>query len=97
MKKIMVNFTFKGATTQQYDAIMDDLYKLGILNNSGLLFHACATSSTGLKINDLWESEESFKKFGETLMPLLKKHGIEAVPPEIFPMHNMVKFLAAAA
>ncbi len=90
MKQIMVIFTFQGAKSEQYDGIMEDLNALGILNNSGLIFHACATSSNGLKVCDVWESEESFKKFGETLIPLVKKHGIEAVPPEIFPMHNMV-------
>jgi len=95
MKQIMVTFNFQGAKSDQYDAIMDDLNPSGILNNSGLLFHACAKSSNGLKVCDVWESEESFKKFGETLIPLVKKHGVEAVPPEILPMHNMVTFLTA--
>jgi len=97
MKQIMVMFKFEGANSEQYDGIMDDLNPSGILNNSGLMFHACATSPNGLKVCDVWESEESFKKFGETLMPLLKKHGIEAVPLEIYPVHNMVTFLAANA
>ena len=57
MKQIMVNFNFKGATSEQYDGIMDDLNPSGILNNSGLMFHACATSPNGLKVCDVWESE----------------------------------------
>jgi hypothetical protein len=81
MKQIMVTYNFHGARSDKCDSIMDDLNALGILNNSGLLFHACETTPHGLKVCDILESKESFKKFGVTLMPLFNKHGIEAVPP----------------
>jgi len=93
MKKVMVMFEFPGATTKQYDNIMKDLNAMGTLNNNGLIFHSCSSNSKGLTICDVWESESAISRFGEILYPLLKKHGIKAVQPEIIPLHNMVNTL----
>jgi hypothetical protein len=90
MKQIIVKFEFAGATAKQYDNIMKDLDSMGTLNESGLIYHCCGATSNGLTITDVWESEAALSRFGETLFPLLKKHGIKAVQPEIIPLHNMV-------
>jgi hypothetical protein len=36
---------------------------------------------------DVWESEEHFNKFGETLVPILTKVGVTQVPPLITPVY----------
>ena len=90
MKQIIVTFDFPGTTTKQYDKIMDDLNSMGILGSSGLITHTCGSSSKGIFVCDIWESEEALNKFGETLFPLLAKHKIKAPHPEIYPVHNMV-------
>jgi|WetSurMetagenome_2_1015567.scaffolds.fasta_scaffold24681_2 hypothetical protein len=95
MKQITVIFNFPEATINQYDNIMKDLDSIDALSNSGLIYHTCGITSKGLTVVDVWESEEALSKFGETLFPILKKHRMEAVQPEIIPVHNMVSFLIA--
>ncbi len=36
---------------------------------------------------NVWESEEAFNKFGETLMPIMGKLGVAIVQPVITPVH----------
>jgi hypothetical protein len=37
----------------------------------------------------VWESEEAFNRFGETLLPILKEIGVEG-RPEVYPAHTFV-------
>jgi len=55
----------------------------------GLLAHIAGEGSNGFRVVDVWESDESFQKFGETLMPTLEKLGIN-VEPEIYPAVSFV-------
>src|SRR5690349_16403965 len=55
----------------------------------GLLVHAAGQGPTGFRVVDVWESEESFRKFGEKLGPIMKAIGIDA-QPEIYPAHVFV-------
>ena len=55
----------------------------------GLVVHVAGEGPNGFRVVDVWESEESFQKFGETLMPILEKLGIN-VEPEIYPAHAVV-------
>ena len=50
----------------------------------GLLAHIAGQGESGFRVVDVWESEEAFRRFGETLMPILQDLGIEA-QPEIYP------------
>jgi hypothetical protein len=42
-------------------------------------------------VYDVWDSAESFEKFGETLMPILAQIGLDPGQPEIMPLHNMIQ------
>src|SRR5437899_2844444 len=55
----------------------------------GLLAHVAGQGENGFRVVDVWESEEAFRRFGETLMPILQEIGIE-VQPEIYPAHTFV-------
>jgi hypothetical protein len=55
----------------------------------GVLVHTAGESESGFRIVDVWESEESARRFGETLIPLLKEVGIQA-EPEMYPAHTFV-------
>jgi hypothetical protein len=55
----------------------------------GLMVHVAGQGETGFRVVDVWESEEAFRRFGETLMPILQELGIE-VQPEIYPAHTVV-------
>jgi hypothetical protein len=55
----------------------------------GLLAHAAGQGESGFRVVDVWESEEGFRRFGETLVPILQEIGVEE-QPEIYPAHTFV-------
>ena len=56
----------------------------------GLLAHVAGQSPNGFRVVDVWQSEDSFRKFGESLLPILQSIGVEG-QPEIYPSHTFVK------
>jgi hypothetical protein len=56
---------------------------------AGLLAHAAGPSENGFRVVDVWESEDAFRRFGDTLMPILQEIGVEG-QPEIYPTHTFV-------
>lgn len=56
---------------------------------AGLVVHIAGKSPNGFRVVDVWESEESFRNFGDSLMPILKDLGID-VQPEVYPAHTVV-------
>lgn len=55
----------------------------------GLLVHAAGDGPNGFRVVDVWESEEAARRFGETLVPILREVGVEA-EPELYPAHTFV-------
>jgi hypothetical protein len=55
----------------------------------GLLVHATGTGGAGFRVVDVWESEEAFRKFGESLVPILEEIGVTDLP-EVYPAHSFV-------
>jgi hypothetical protein len=56
---------------------------------AGLLCHIAGQGKNGFRVVDVWESAEAFRKFGETLVPILKSLGIEG-EPEVYEAHTFV-------
>ena len=56
---------------------------------AGLLAHTAGQGESGFRVVDVWESEEAFSRFGETLIPILQELGVEG-QPEIDPAHTFV-------
>jgi hypothetical protein len=56
---------------------------------AGLLAHVAGQGENGFRVVDVWESEDAFRRFGETLMPILQEIGVEG-QPEIYPTHTFV-------
>jgi len=50
----------------------------------GLLSHQAGDGPDGFIVVDVWESEEAFARFGETIGPLLQEAGVTE-PPVVFP------------
>jgi hypothetical protein len=55
----------------------------------GLLSHAAGQGANGFRVVDVWESEDAFRKFGETLAPILEAVGIKG-DPDIYPAYTFV-------
>ena len=39
-------------------------------------------------IVDVWDSEESFAKFGEIMVPIIIKNGMQPPQVRVFPLYN---------
>jgi hypothetical protein len=55
----------------------------------GLLVHIAGQGESGFRVVDVWESEEAFRRFGESLIPILQEIGVEG-QPEVYPTHTFV-------
>jgi hypothetical protein len=74
----------------QYDECIKRLNAAGAGAPAGRLYHACYGSGDRLRVFDVWESPESFERFGPTLMPILQDLGIDPGEPEIVEIHNII-------
>ncbi len=55
----------------------------------GLLVHVSGQSKSGFRVVDVWESEDAFRRFGESLIPILQEIGVED-QPETYSTHTFV-------
>jgi hypothetical protein len=87
---------FQGITREQYEESVRRLTGgKGRLESpadwpvEGLLAHIAGPGESSFRVVDVWESEEAFGRFGETLMPILQELGVGG-QPEIYPAHTFV-------
>jgi hypothetical protein len=67
---------FAGGTTDDYDAVLEKM-DLGGRLPAGALFHAAGVNDDGLRVCDVWESEESFQRFAEAKIgPIAEEVGL---------------------
>jgi hypothetical protein len=79
------------ATAAQYDEIIRRLDAAGAGKPAGRLYHACFGSGDKLQVFDIWESQQAFDKFGETMMPIVQEVGIDLGQPMVEPVHNLIQ------
>jgi hypothetical protein len=87
---IGIYFAPKAMNTTQYDTCIRLLEAAGAGEPEGRAYHACFGPPDKLMVFDVWESQELFERFGETLMPILAEIGIDAGEPQIMPIHNEI-------
>jgi hypothetical protein len=78
-------------TTALYDDCVRKLEAQGAGKPSGRLYHACFGAPDKLAVFDVWDSQQSFDRFGQTLMPILKELGLDTAAPQVMPVHNIIK------
>ena len=79
------------ATAAQYDEIIRRLDAAGAGKPAGRLYHACFGSGDKLQVFDIWESQQAFDKFGETMVPIVQEVGVDLGQPMIEPVHNLIQ------
>jgi hypothetical protein len=88
---VAVEMNFKGATLDQYDKTMQLMgLTRGGATPPGAISHWVAETDDGLRVVDVWESQEAFDKFAaEQIGPFTAEAGIEG-PPEMrtYEVHN---------
>ena len=80
-----------GFTPDKYDEANKQLDEAGAGFGSvpGRTFHCAMVVNGAIHVFDLWESMEQFQKFGETLLPVLNKLGVDVGDPEVTVIHNV--------
>ncbi len=86
-------FSFSPASmnAQQYDEAIRRLQAAGAGSPPGRLHHVCFGEANNLKVVDIWESQEAFERFGQTLMPIMQEIGLDPGQPQVAPVHNVIK------
>jgi hypothetical protein len=85
-----IYFNPASMSAKQYDDIIKRLDAAGAGKPAGRLYHACFGSGDKLQVFDVWESQQAFDKFGETLMPILQQVGLDTGQPMVEQVHNLI-------
>ena len=88
--KIIAVFNTPGMTQDHYDQCIKELNKAGLESPDGRISHIAGIKDNSWFVADVWESEEQFGKFGESLMPILESIGVPVTEPKIIPFYNSV-------
>jgi hypothetical protein len=78
-------------TPAKYDETLKQLEEAGAGAPPGRVYHVAMESDGLIQVFDVWESEESFRAFGETLIPILAAAGVDVGQPQISRVRNMIK------
>ena len=83
-------FTHGGFTPDKYDAVIKQLDAAGAGAPKGRSIHVALESNGEIQVFDVWDSQEEFDAFGETLIPILAKAGITLNAPMVAGVHNVI-------
>jgi hypothetical protein len=75
----------------QYDEAIKLLDDAGAGSPDGRLYHFAMETDGKISVFDVWESEEKFAKFGETLMPIMESIGTAPGEPMGMQIHHIIK------
>lgn len=75
----------------RYDEAIKRLDGAGAGAPDGRLHHFAMETDGKIAVFDVWESEEAFTKFGETLVPILSDLGVDPGQPMVMRIHNIIK------
>jgi hypothetical protein len=78
-------------TPAQYDEAIKALEAAGAGAPEGRIIHVALESGGNIQVFDIWESQEQFDAFGETLLPIMGGIGADPGAPMISPVHNTIK------
>lgn len=84
------HFSPKSMSAQQYDEVTARLDAAGAGSPRGRLLHVSYGPAEALRVFDVWDSEQSFAAFGETLVPILQSLNVDPGTPEVSPVHNTI-------
>ena len=89
---VLVRFTPKNVTSEQYNETIRRLRTLGVWPPEGLDYHVAFGSSGDFRVSEVWDSPQEFEAFATCLIPVLEDVGIElSEAPELVEIHNVVK------
>jgi len=84
-------FTPDSFTPAQYDDAIGRLEAAGAAAPAGRLYHVALETDGQIQVFDVWDSQESFEVFGETLLPIMGALGADPGQPQVSTVHNIIK------
>ena len=89
---ILTVFDLHTMNVDKYNQAIKGLEEAGQGNPDGRLYHVASVQKDGsITVTDVWESAELLDKFGKTLIPVLKKAGVEPVEPKVYPVQGYIQ------
>ena len=87
---VCMYLTFRDATAEQYDAVLEHL-TLPADPADGGIYHVASVDGNTLRVVDVWESPEHFQRFLDSrLGAALAAAGVEGAPEvETYEVHNI--------
>lgn len=88
-----LGFYFKpqSFTKERYDEVLRRLEQAGAGSPPGRSYHfAWAGQDGAVEVFDVWDSQESFEKFGETLIPIMAEVGSDPGEPQVAEVHSII-------
>jgi len=83
-------FASPSFSAEQYDQAISQLQAAGAGAPAGRSYHCAFEGEGGINVFDVWDSEEAFAAFGETLMPILTGLGVDPGAPHVAKVHNII-------
>ena len=84
-------FASNGFTQDKYDEALGLLEAAGAGAPEGRSYHVALETDGEVQIFDIWESQEAFDAFGQTLIPILAGLGIDPGRPMVARVHNVIE------
>ena len=86
---VVLSMRWAGVTPEQYDTVRDAV-DWENLPAAGGQMHVASFDGQGLRVTDVWDSQEAFETFfGERLAPAIQKAGLTGTPEIVFsPLHR---------
>ena len=84
-------FTPSSFTPTRYDETIKRLEEAGAGSPPGRLYHVAMESDGLIQVFDVWDSEDSFRAFGATLLPIMAEMGVDPGQPQATPVRNMIR------
>jgi len=84
-------FTPSSFTAAAYDEALTRLEAAGAGAPAGRLCHVALETDGQIQVFDVWDSQESFDAFGETLVPIMTALGADPAQPMVSKVHNIIQ------
>jgi hypothetical protein len=85
-----IYFEHVGFTPESYNSAIKQLEAAGHGSPKGRTLHVALESEGSVHVFDIWESQEDFDAFGETLIPILTELGVSLAPPMVAKVLNVL-------
>jgi hypothetical protein len=85
-----IYFMHLGFTPEKYDEAITRLDAVGAGSPKGRSSHFALESEGVIQVFDVWDSQEDFDAFGETLVPILTELGVKLSAPMVANIYNAI-------